>query len=207
MAVNDSVGLGSQKADVWSQELTRRGCLVAERDTVRGMFFNGTLEALQGLGQEALARRCLEESGEPRFLDFFSYPARMHYQLVFSALPALAERYGGSEEGLRQLGQQVARRVWSFGVGKMMLSLSPPSPWRLQSALPLAYRAAVSFGEHSVRWTGPRSGCLTLRHDFMPYPFHEGVVKTSLDLWGGRAVRVSGRQTGGLDSECDFWWQ
>jgi uncharacterized protein (TIGR02265 family) len=207
MAVNDSVGLGGQKADAWEQELARRSGLVAARDTVRGMFFNGTLEALRSLGHEPLVRRCVEESGEPRFLDFFSYPARMHYRMVSTALPTLAEEYGGAEEGLRHLGQQVARRVWRLGVGKVMLSLSPLGPRQLESALPMAYRTSVSFGEYAVRWTGPRSGCFTLRQGFMPYPFHEGMVKASLDLWGGRAVRVSGRQTGGLDSECDFWWQ
>ncbi|WNG30229.1 TIGR02265 family protein [Cystobacter fuscus] len=207
MAVNDSVGLGGAKADAWERELTRRSGLVAERHTVRGMYFNGTLDALRSLGHEPLVRRCVEESGESHFLDFFNYPARLHYRMVSTALPALAEEYGGAEEGLRRLGQQVARRVWGLGVGKVMLSLSPLSPWQLQSALPMAYRSSVSFGEYEVRWMGPCSGRLMLKQDFMPYPFHEGVVKTSLDLWGGRAVRVSGRQTGGLDSECDFWWQ
>ena len=197
----------ARKADAWTRDLERRQGLVESGSTVRGMFFNGTLDALRSLGHESRARRCVQDSGETGFLDFFNYPVRLHYQMISQALPVLAEEYGGTEEGLRQLGQQVAHRMWRLGVGKVMLSLSPTSPRQLQSVLPMAYRTAVGSGEYAVRWTGFQSGCLTLRQDFMPYPFHEGMVKTSLNLWGGHAVRVSGRQTGGLDSECDFWWQ
>jgi len=207
MVVGLSARTGWEKADGWEGELERRICLSSREDTVRGMFFNGTLDVLRTLGHQALVRRCLDESGEPYFLDFFNYPVRLHYRMVATALPALADAYGGSEEALRQLGRLVAHRFLRLGVGKVMLSLRPLSPRQLQSTLPMAYRTSVSFGEYAVRWMGPQSGRFTSRRDFMPYPFHEGVMQTSLELWGGRAVRVSGRQTGGLDSECDFWWQ
>ncbi|MGZ3457040.1 MAG: hypothetical protein ACXU86_00900 [Archangium sp.] len=42
--------------------------LATSEDTIRGMLFNGTLEVLQ-----SLVKRCVEASGEARFLDFFSY--------------------------------------------------------------------------------------------------------------------------------------
>jgi uncharacterized protein (TIGR02265 family) len=187
--------------------LERRTGLTTSEDTIRGMLFNGTLEALRSVDDGALARRCLEESGEARFLDFFNYPARLHGRMVATALPVLAEEYGSAEEALRQLGRLVANRFMRVGAGKVMLSLSPSNPRQLVYALPMAYRMAVSFGEYEVRWTGPRSGRFILKRDFMPHLFHEGVVEASLELWGARGVRVSGRPMGGLDSECDFCWQ
>ncbi|WP_158501660.1 TIGR02265 family protein [Vitiosangium sp. GDMCC 1.1324] len=181
--------------------------LATASDTIRGMLFNGTLDVLRAVGADSLAERCVEESGEARFLDFFSYPVRMHCQMVSTALPVLAEEYGGEEEALRRMGCLVANRFLRVGAGRVMMSLTPRSPRQLGYTLPMAYRMAVNFGEYEVRWTGPRSGHFTLKRDFMPHPFHEGVVKTSLELWGAREVTVSGRQTGGLDSECDFCWQ
>ncbi|HYO58627.1 TIGR02265 family protein [Archangium sp.] len=207
MAVSSSARTRWIKADTWEQELERRMYLMTSEDTIRGMLFNGTLEVLRSVGDGSLVKRCIEESGEARFLDFFSYPARMHCQMVTTALPMLAEQYGGSEEALRQLGRLVANRFMQVGAGKVMLSLTPRNPRQLVYALPMAYRMAVSFGEYEVRWMGPRSGRFVLKRDFMPHPFHEGVVETSLELWGAREVWVSGRPTGGLDSECDFCWQ
>ncbi|MBM7113636.1 TIGR02265 family protein [Archangium primigenium] len=205
------VGLGArtgwEKTDGWQGELERRICLSSPDHTLKGLFLNGTMDVLHALGEHDLARRCLTDSGETRFLDFFNYPVAMHYRMVATALPVLAEAYGGSEEALRQLGRLVGHRFLRLGAGKVMLSLRPLSPRQLQSTLPVAWRTSVSFGEYAVRWMGPQCGRLISRHDFMPYPFHEGVMQTSLELWGGRSVRVSGRQTGGLDSECDFWWQ
>ncbi|WNG40052.1 TIGR02265 family protein [Archangium minus] len=207
MAVSSAARTKWVKADTWAQELERRRSLATSDDTIRGMLFNGTLEVLQSMGAESLVKRCIEESGETRFLDFFSYPVQKHCQMVSTALPLLVERYGDAEQALRQLGRLAASRFLRVGAGRVMLSLSPRTPRQLLYALPMAYRMAVSFGEYEIRWTGPTSGRLTLKRDFMPHPFHEGVVETSLTLWGAREVQVSGRQTGGLDSECDFCWQ
>ena len=207
MAVTSSARTRWAKADTWEQELERRKCLATSEDTIRGMLFNGTLEVLRTVGDGSLVKRCVEECGESRFLDFFSYPVRMHCQMVSTALPVLAEQYGDEEEALRQLGRLVAHRFLRVGAGKVMLSLTPGSPRQLGYSLPVAYRMAVSFGQYQVQWTGARSGRFILKRDFMPHPFHEGVVEMSLGLFGGREVKVSGRPTGGLDSECDFCWQ
>lgn len=207
MAVSSSARTRWVKADTWEQELERRRGLATSDDTIRGMLFNGTLDVLQALGDEALVKRCVEETGETRFLDFFSYPVQKHCQLVSAALPELAEEYGGSDEALRQMGRLVAHRFHQVGAGRVMLTVSARSPRQFMYSLPMAYRLAVSFGEYEVRWTGPRSGRFVLKRDFMPHPFHEGVMKTALELWGAQEVQVRGRQTGGLDSECDFCWQ
>ena len=103
-------------------------CLATSEDTIRGMLFNGTLEVLGSVGDGSLVKRCVEECGESRFLDFFSYPVRMHCQMVSTALPVLAEQYGDSEEALRQLGRLVAHRFLRVGAGKVMLFADAGQP-------------------------------------------------------------------------------
>ena len=195
------------KSDTWEQELARRMCLATSEDTVRGMFFNSTLQVLRSVGGAGLVKRCVEAGGEERFLDFFRYPIRVQCQMVTTALPELAEVYGGAEEALRQLGRLAAMHFLEVGAGRVLLSLSWRTPRQVLSTLPTAYRLAVSFGEYMLQWTGACSGRFILRGDFMPHPYHEGVVSTLLELGGGREVWVRGRQTGGLDSECEFRWQ
>jgi uncharacterized protein (TIGR02265 family) len=207
MAASTSASIRWAKTDSWEQELARRTCLATSRDTIRGLLLNGTLEVLQELGGEALVKRGVEASGEARFLDFFSYPVGMHFRMISAALPELVEEYGDSEEALRELGRKVAARFMVTGGSKAMAALSPGSPRRLMSSLPTAYRLAASFGEYSVAWTGPCSGRFVFKGDFLPHPFHEGVMETLLGLGGAREVAVRGRQTGGLENECEFRWQ
>ncbi len=207
MAVSTSARFRWVKSDTWEQELERRMCLATAEDTVCGLYFNSTLAVLQSVGDEALVKRCVEASGEERFLDFFHYPVRLQGQMVSAALPTLTEEYGSAEEALRQLGRLGAKHFLRAGVGKAMLSLSPGSPRQLLSSLPTAYRLSVSYGHYELKWTGPRSGRFVLKGDFMPHPFHEGTVSTLLERGGAREVWVSGWPTGGLDSECEFCWQ
>jgi uncharacterized protein (TIGR02265 family) len=207
MSAGTSASVGWAKTNDWERELVRRTGLATSRDTIRGLLFNGTLEVLKGLGGEALVRRGVEASGEARFLDFFSYPVGMHFRMISAALPELVAEYGDSEEALRELGRHVSARFLAAGGGKAIAALSPVSPRPLLISLPMAYRLAASFGEYSLTWTGPCSGRFVLKGDFLPHPFHEGVMKTLLGQGGAREVVVRGRQTGGLDSECEFYWQ
>ena len=207
MEASTSASVRWANPDSWQQELARRMCLATSRDTIRGLLFNGTLEVLKGLGGEALVKRGMEACGEARFLDFFSYPVGMHFRMIAAALPELTEEYGDPEEALRELGRQVPARFLVVGGNKAMMALSPGSPRQLMCSVPMAYRLVANFGEYSLSWTGPYSGRLVLKGDFMPHPFHEGVLETLLGLGGAREVAVRGRQTGGLDSECDFCWQ
>jgi uncharacterized protein (TIGR02265 family) len=47
----------------------------------------------------------------------------------------------------------------SSSVGKVLLMANQKNPKLLINSLPTAYRAAVSYGECSVRWTDPGAGC------------------------------------------------
>ncbi len=196
-----------QSLEFWVKEFERRMALATPAETVRGLLFKGTLESIRSLGDESLVQRCLAACGQERLLDFFSYPIRLRLQVILTALPTLAERYGGCEGALRQLGRRATSDFLKSNAGERILLMAQGSPKQLISRLPAAYRLATSFGAHEVEWTGLKSGRIRFQHEFMPPPFHEGVVQMGLETVGAQAVQVRGQQTGALDTECTFSWE
>ena len=69
------------------------------------------------------------------------------------------------------------------------------------------YRAAVSYGERGVNWTGDKTGVFFMKRDFMPPAYHEGTLQAAIEAVGGKQVEVHGRQTGPLDTEYTLSWQ
>ncbi|MGZ3457493.1 MAG: TIGR02265 family protein, partial [Archangium sp.] len=59
----------------------------------------------------------------------------------------------------------------------------------------------------AVTWTGPTSGCVVRRGDFLPAAYHEGALEHLLRAMGGRRVRVERRWVRGLDGEYAFSWE
>jgi uncharacterized protein (TIGR02265 family) len=94
----------------------------------------------------------------------------------------------------------------SSSVGKVLLMVNRNIPKLLITSLPTAYQAAVSYGECSVRWTGPRSGLLLTKHDFMLHLIHQGALLPLFDAMGTRNVQITGEQVGILDNEIVFSW-
>lgn len=200
MALNlDTMDLGTE------QELERRLALATPSDTMRGFFFNGALEAVRELGDEAV-RRCLEAGGETSFTSFFRYPVTAYLRVIYTAAWLLQEKRGGFEAAMRHVGYMAAPPYLSSAVGRALLMVNQKSPRLLISSLPTAYRAATSYGECAVHWTGPRSGLLLTRHDFMLHLIHQGALLALFDAMDIRNVQVSGRQVGALDNELTFSW-
>ncbi|WP_158502124.1 TIGR02265 family protein [Vitiosangium sp. GDMCC 1.1324] len=179
---------------------------VGPQDTARGSLLNGTLEAIRSLGGEDVARHCREASGQERFVDVFSYSISMQLRMVSTAMPLLLTRCGSSEQVLRHFGRHAGMDFLASPAGKMMLTLARKDPKRLMNSLPAAYKSWVNYGTQSVEWTGPTSGRLLLKREFMPHAFHSGLVELLLEMAGANRVRVNGRQTGRLDSQCEFSW-
>jgi uncharacterized protein (TIGR02265 family) len=190
----------------WNQDWQHRQNLASPGDTARGLFINGLLDAVRTLGGEELVKRCLDACGQDRFVATFSYPITLQMRIISVAMSTLEKRYGAPEGALRQLGRRSALDFMESTAGKMMMRLAGSDPKRLLASLPSAYRVSMSYGEHTLVWTGPRSGRLVMKREFMPHPVHAGVVATLLEAGGAREVRVWGRQTGPLDCECDFSW-
>ncbi len=197
----------SERPQDWGGEWEKRLALATPEDTTLGLFLRGTLEAIRALGDEVLVRRCLEACGEEHFADFQHYPVRLHLQLVFTAVRELAAQPEALEELLRRLGRGAAADFLESSAGRTMRRLVREEPKRLVSNLPAAYRVSLGFGEREVAWTGPRSAHFVMRGDFLPPPFHEGVLMAMLERLNARKVRVCGRQTGVLDSEYELSWQ
>lgn len=188
------------------QEFERRMALATPADTMCGFFFNGALAAVRSLGDDAV-RRCLEAGQEPSFTSFFRYPAAAYLRVTYTAAKLLREQHDGLENALRYVGFMVVPPFLSSAVGKTMLTLNQRNPRLLISGLPTAYRAAVSYGESEIQWTGPRSGLIRTKHDFIHPIIHEGALLALFEVMGKTGVRVRGSLVGSLDNEIAFSWE
>ncbi|HEX8433983.1 TIGR02265 family protein [Archangium sp.] len=189
------------------QELERRLALATPGDAVRGLFFNSMFELVRTLGDEAAVERCLEASGERRFFDFFNYPVSALLRVTYTAGSELSARYGDFDGALRQMGHLAMTDFFGSVMGRTLRHLSGQDVRTLVSSIQAIYRMTMSYGERRVEWESPRKGRLILQRNFMPFAYHEGGLRTTLDLMGARSVRVVGRATGPLDSEYEFSWE
>lgn len=187
-------------------ELKRRLSLATPVDTVRGMSFHTTLEVLRAdLGVEVM-EQCLEPLKEKSYKSFFTYPVSEYLRLQYTAAWLLSEKHGGFDNAVRRIGAGIAPGFLGSVVGKAFMLLTKEGPKQLLNNMPVAYRAASSFGEATVHWTGPRSGVLTTKRDFLLYMNHEGGLLGLFRTLGIQDGRVSGRQIGPLDNEVAFSW-
>jgi uncharacterized protein (TIGR02265 family) len=192
---------------MWEMDLQRRMGLARPEDTLRGMFFNTTLQAIGSEGGEALVKRCLQACESEGFVEFFSYSVVSFLQVISTALPELAPQHGGGEQVLRLLGRRAVAVFMESVAGRALRVLAQGDVKRLVSNMPGAYKVAASFGFHEVLWLEPKRGRFVARHDFMPYPFHEGVMEAMIEQVGARNPQAKGRSTGPLDCEVEFSWE
>jgi uncharacterized protein (TIGR02265 family) len=192
--------------DVRSQ-LKQRLALARPADTCRGIFFNGVLEGVKTFAGVEVEARCREATGQQKFVDFFSYPVSGFIQMALTALDLLAPRLGSGEGVLRWMGEQSTVGFLNTIAGKTAFMLASGNVKRLISQLPISYKAAVSYGERTVVWTGEHSGCIVFKRDFMPPAYHEGVIFKALERLKVRGVQIHGRATGPLDTEYEMTWQ
>ena len=199
-ATSAESGLGTEL------ELQRRLALATPVDTVRGMSFHTTLDVLRAdLGEDAVAR-CLEPLNDKSYKSFFTYPVSEYLRLQYTAAWLLSEKQGGFDNAVRRMASGIAPGFLGSVVGKAFMLLAKEGPKQLLTNIPVAYRAASSFGEATVHWTGPRSGVLTTKRDFLLYLNHEGGLMGLFRTLGIHDGRVSGRQIGPLDNEVTFSW-
>jgi uncharacterized protein (TIGR02265 family) len=189
------------------EDLEQRLSLASPADAARGMFLRATLDAVRILGDEEAVRRCQQVSGEEKLVDFFTYPVTANLRMVFTAARMLEARYGGIPEALRQLGRGAAECFLASTAGLALQLLAAGDTGRLVGNMPSMYRASVSFGVRSVVWMGPTSCRLTMRREFMPSPFQEGMLLGVLKKAKARGARVQGHQLSTLESDYDVSWE
>ncbi len=183
----------------WGQRMA----LVGSEDIARGLFVQSVLKSIRTLGDEALEKRCSSACGQARFFDFFNYPIRLHLQMLSAAMPTLAVRHTDVEQALWLMGHCVATDFLESEAGRTVQVLVRGEPKRLVNNLPLTYRMSVT-GERSVKWLGPQCCRFTMRRDFMPSSFHEGMLVAMLERLNASKVKVVGYQTDVLESEYDI---
>jgi uncharacterized protein (TIGR02265 family) len=179
--------------------------LATEQDTAKGMFFNGVLSAAEKLLPPPGRAMCLEASGEKRFIDFLNYPIASFLHLSFTAAELLAPKVGGIPNAFRKLGSQALTDFLSSGVGKTLLVLVS-DPERILAAVPTAFRTAVGYGERTVEFRGKGRCVITMKRDFMPHPYHEGLLHAAVAAMGGQNVKVVGSALGQLDTQYEITW-
>jgi uncharacterized protein (TIGR02265 family) len=180
-------------------------------DTVRGLFFSGLLNLVKRHGGELALRQCQQLLADKRFLrgfiSFSSYPATDFLRVAHAASQVLAPQLGSLEATARQLGMATVRDFTHSMAGKTLLTLSGPSPARLLSNIPSAYRAAVSFGERKVTIQGNKAAHITFKRDFLPLAHSEGVILAVLEVSSAKNPQVRSRSLSQLDSEYDVTWE
>jgi len=190
-----------------ARDLEQRLALATPDKTCRGLFLKGILQVVKSLGDASAVQRCLDASGQTRFTDFFTYPVSSQLRMTYTAAELLAPRTGGFDGALRLLGKQATADFMASLAGRTMLTLTGRDPVKMVSSLPTAFRASVSYGKHTVEWTGPRSGRLLLDGDLMPELFNSGILEAVLLAGDVKGAKVQGRQTGLVQCECLFSWE
>ena len=190
----------------WESDFAQRISLAAPTDTARGVFCMGLLKALEELGDAETARRCLEASGEQKFVELFNYPIATYLRMVSTAMHLLAEKYGSIEEALRRIGRRAAADFRESSAGRAMGVMHGRDARRLLDCLPVVYRVSLSFGMYELSWVAPAHARFRVKRTFIPYPFHEGVLLELIEKVQVYRAKVQGRQTDVLDSEYEISW-
>jgi uncharacterized protein (TIGR02265 family) len=188
-------------------EFAERSAQAGPDDQCRGLFYNGALNAVrQHKGPEA-AERCRVASGEKKPVDFFNYPVTGFHRLCVQAIRELAPELGSAEKVLQRLGKQAVDDFLASTAGKTLLLLANTDPKRMIGNLPSGFRACVTYGERTVAWNGPKHCVLSMKRDYMPHAYHEGVLHTVLVTLGAKNVKVTGRRTGPVDADYEMSWE
>ena len=186
--------------------LAERCRAATAEDAARGMFFQGVVGVVGFLQGEEAGARCLEAAGLPALNPGELYPVTRFLRMTDRATRLLRPQLGDWDEALRYIGTQATVDFLTSMFGRDLMQQARRDPRLLLQHLADGYRTAVSYGERTVLWTGERSARYVMRRDFMPAPYHEGVLLGALEAVGAQDVRVHGRQLSLLDSEYDVSW-
>jgi uncharacterized protein (TIGR02265 family) len=187
-------------------DLPERLALAGPEDNARGVLCNGALAAVSRLLDPGAAEVCRSASGERRFIEFFSYPITSFLRLSFTAAELLRSKLGGYDAAFRTLGKQAVDDFLSTAVGRTLRSLEGKRPWRPLTAMPAAYRTVLNHGERDVELLGEGRCLMKMRRDFMPPPYHEGVLSSVLGSLGATRIQVLGKRVGALDADYEITW-
>jgi uncharacterized protein (TIGR02265 family) len=187
-------------------DLEKRIAAATPADTSRGLNFNTLFRLVrERLGEDA-AKSC-DPAGKGSRIDFFSYPVADYLTALAAVIEPLGAKLGGGDGVLDELGRRTGGGFLGSALGKTILAIAGKDPRRLVASGPAAYRGAVSYGERSVEWLGEKHARMTFQRDFMPAPFHRGVVLGVLGTTDAKNAVVTAKAHGLLDSTYDVRWE
>ncbi len=192
--------------DLTISDLALRLHAATLEDTCKGMFFNGILSATLGLlGPDAQAQ-VQASLPEKKYVDFFNYPIATFLPAAFRAAKLLQTTHGTFDAAIRQLGEQAIVDFLGTPVGRTLVTVSAGEAKRLMRAAPIAYKTAVSYGARETVVGSDTSCVFKVRRDFMPHPYHEGVLLAVLRALGCKDVVVRGQKFGLMDADYFISW-
>ncbi|MBN9681734.1 MULTISPECIES: DUF2378 family protein [unclassified Corallococcus] len=202
---------GSTRAAGWAEQyaawhLTERCLAATPEDGARGMFFQGVVGVVNFLQGEEAAAKCLAASGLKDLNAGELYPVTRFLEMAAEATRLLKPQLGDWEQALRYIGTQATLDFLGSMFGRDLMQAAGRNPRKMLHHMVENYRVAVSYGERGVLWTGDHSARFVMRRDFMPAPYHEGVLQAALEAVGAQDVQVHGRQLSLLDTEYDVSW-
>ncbi|WNG41399.1 DUF2378 family protein [Archangium violaceum] len=191
------------------RELEYRLSLAGPEDTMRGVFFRSTQEAVLAMKGPAAVTDILEEGGGARgFVDFFAYPTKDFLRVLKRAAWLLGGSVGGFDAAMRVLGNLVTSSFLGSLLGNTIHVLFTGTPRRVLENLPMAYKLMMPTGGGlSVVWLGHTHCRIVFERDFLPRSYVEGSLEAHLKKAGARSLRITGRLTGSLSSEYDVSWE
>jgi len=90
---------------------------------------------------------------------------------------------------------------------RLLLVTAQGDAWRLLNALPSAYAVGASTLEPGVQWLGATTAVFTLKRDFIPPPYTEGILRAVFEAAKVKGFQVRTRQTQPLAGEYDLKWE
>lgn len=176
------------------------------QDTSRGLNYTTLFEfARKELGPSA--PREVDPQGKGSRVDFFSYPITEYLDAAWNIGERLAPKYGSLDAVFFQLGRYTAEGFLASVLGKTIFAMAGRDPRKVVAAGPGAFKSAVSYGDRSLEFTGEKSARYTFRRDFMPHPFHRGVILAALAATDARNPRAEAREAEFMTTIYEISWE
>ncbi|MBK9518582.1 MAG: TIGR02265 family protein [Anaeromyxobacter sp.] len=187
-------------------DLSLRLAAASAADTSRGLNYNTLFSLVRDhLGPAAPAEVDVLKKGAR--VDFFSYPIGEYLRTTWNAVDRLEPTFGGADEVLTELGRRTITGFLASMIGRTVFAVGGKDPRRMLASGAPGYKAAVSYGERTVEFPGPRQAVMSFRRDFMPPVFHQAVILAGLQATDAIRPRVVGRALTLLDSVYEIEWE
>ncbi|MCY1076642.1 TIGR02265 family protein [Archangium lansingense] len=192
--------LGSEEELQWRLSYTK------PEDKTVGVFFLNVMESVRHLGNEEAVKRCMEVSGESKFLEYFSYPLSTLLKMTYTAARLLSDKYGGFDKALWMMGYQAASGFYKSTSGRLMMMLNQGMPRQVLENMPVTAKTTWKDIDVSAKMTGPHSGIVIFKHDIIPRAYNEGAFQATFEAAQAKGVKVRARALGPLDTEYEITW-